>query len=144
MRKIVRRVVEFQCDVCKTVYGSAKKAYNCERRVIEKKKFKKGDRVVGLEEHHCSQKERNFIPRGVVKKISGLEPMDYEYSLKWLGGALLDSHVRQYLVIYKCLCGENREHLYFSPELKKISRSLPIKGKHPGLDVLQKVFSKLY
>ncbi len=122
MRKIVRKVVTFQCELCKTEYKTRTGAMRCESQPLEleEKKFKTGDRVRGREQHTCDhhRKEKNFLPNGRIIEINGPVPMDEEYSNKWLGGELLHCHVYEYLVEYKCPCGKVRQHQFYSPELK--------------------------
>ncbi len=120
MRKIVRKVVTFQCGLCKTEYKTTREAKRCESQPLEEKKFKLGDRVKGREQHTCDhrRKEKNFLPNGRVIEINGPVLMDEEYSNKWLGGELLHCHVFEYLVGYDCFCGKARQHKFYSPELK--------------------------
>lgn len=122
MRTIEKRITLYECGVCKVKYSNKKEAQKCERRELEPKKFKKDDVVEGSEKHVCDhgRGDVNFTPRGTIVNITGPEVMDEEYSLKWLGGKLFNQHVRQYLVLYPCFCSKEREHLYYSVELKKI------------------------
>lgn len=120
MRKIVRKIIVFQCGVCKTEYKTIREAMRCENQPLEEKQFKLGDRVKGHEQHTCDhrRKEKNFLPNGRVIEINGPVLMDEEYSNKWLGGKLLHCHVYEYLVEYECPCGKVRQHKFYSPELK--------------------------
>ena len=122
MRKVVRKVVTFECKFCKTGYETIRAAMRCENQPLEEKKFKLGDRVGGREQHTCDhgRKEKYFLPNGRVIKINGPVLMDEEYSVKWLGGELLYYHVYEYLVEYDCPCGMVRQHQFYSPELKLI------------------------
>ena len=122
MRRVVRKTVVYICGVCRTEYGTAKQAKNCETRPLENKKFKLGDFVGGREKHTCDRRSKNndFFPKGRIIKIVGPQLVDKEYSAKWLGGELRGSHVFMYEVEYKCPCGAIRSHRFYSPELKLV------------------------
>lgn len=114
--------MEYECGVCKTTYDKKDEAQKCENKPVEIKLFKKGDRIKVGYEHTCNQKNKDFIPRGMVIEILGPEPMDEDYSHRCLGSKLFNWHAYQYVVEFKCLCGEIRQNAFFSPQIKKISR----------------------
>ena len=123
MKKITKKVTVFRCEKCKTDYETAREAIKCEGYPTENRVFKKGDWVKGKEQLTCDYeaKDRGFLPIGKVVKVVGPEPMDYEYSVKWLRGELLNSHVFVYEVVYKCICGQERRHIFYSPELSLLN-----------------------
>ena len=125
MKKIVKRVVTYKCDICRTEYGKAGDAKKCEKRSLEVKVFIKNDRVSNIEPRTCSIHDKNYIFRGKVVRIVGPMASDFECEVKWLGAVLerVNSHVFHYQVKFKCPhCKEVRENRYFAPELKKLSR----------------------
>jgi len=123
MKKITRKVSVFRCETCKTDYKTMRQAIRCEGYPLERKKFKRGDWVRGKEQHVCDHKvkDREFLPIGKVVSVIGPELMDYEYSVKWLGSKLLNSHVFVYEVAYKCICGKDQRHRFYSLELSLLN-----------------------
>jgi hypothetical protein len=120
MRKIVKQVVVYRCKICRTDYKTIRGAMKCEALPVEPKKFKIGDEVKSRGLHVCdkARKEKYFLPKGRVVKITGPALIGWEYS--WLGREFLNQHVYQYVVEYKCPCGEIREDEFYFPQLKLI------------------------
>lgn len=124
MKKVIEKIVWYQCSVCKTKYRKLSDARECEAKTLEEKKFKIGDQVTNIEPRLCSRKNmRLYKFKGEIIKLIGPLCPDFEYEVKWLGGdsKRLDSHIWQYEVKYICpLCGRQKTTVYFTPELKKI------------------------
>lgn len=119
MRTIRRQVVSYQCGTCKTKYSSKRAAQRCERRELEEKHFKVGDRVKALEVRTCAL-GRNYTARGVITEVVGPCPSDEEYELKWLGGKRLNYHVWEYTLAVRCPhCKRTQKVRYYAPELKR-------------------------
>ncbi len=122
MKKIVvetKRTVQYQCEVCKTLYKTPAQAKKCEARPVEKKKFRVGQLVRALEVRVCHNRGEYFAI-GKVIKIRRPELPDYEYECKWLGGekTRLNSHVRLYEIEFICpRCGKIKDAIYYAPEL---------------------------
>ena len=123
MRTIIQRTRYYQCEICETKYKDKSQAQKCEQRKLENREFKNGDRVTSVEPRHCYiNKPYNF--RGVVVKVIGPMPSDYDYECRHLGGKgqRLYSHVFQYEVEYICpVCLEVKRARYYGPEIKKIT-----------------------
>ncbi|MEK7627061.1 MAG: hypothetical protein AAB397_00565 [Patescibacteria group bacterium] len=125
MRKIIERKVFYQCSQCKKKYTNKTKAFRCERRTLEEKIFKIGDRVQNIEPRTCMTTKKQYIFSGRVTKIVGPNPSDYEYEMKWLANKKerLNAHVFMCQIKFPCPhCKEIREERYYAPELKLISR----------------------
>lgn len=117
--KVRKKVVKtYHCDVCNTGYQSAKKARECDKRPVEVLVAGIGDSVRITEKRTCWKNSgKPYVAEGVITEITPPQPCDEEYELKWLGGNRLGTHVRQYLVHYKCpRCDEMRHHPVFAPE----------------------------
>lgn len=123
MKKFVKKIILYQCSICKTKYSKASEAKKCETRILEEKKFKIGDLVENIEPRICcGMDDRPYKFKGKIVKIIGPLPPDEEYEIKWLGGdsKRLNSHVWQYEVEYICpRCKEKKSHRYYTPEIKK-------------------------
>jgi len=119
--KTVRKVVtSYHCNICNTKYTTPKKAAQCDARGREAPVASIGDRVRINEKRGCAYDwNKKYVAEGVITKISGPLPPDYEYEVKWLGGSSqrLNSHVLEYLVTYTCPhCQQVREHPVYAPE----------------------------
>ena len=111
MKKITKKVIMFQCDICRTEYDKVSDAQECEKKAIEIKKFTKGDQVSNIVARICKKTSKSYTFKGVIVKIIG--PMASDYY----------GHLFQYQVKFKCpQCKEISEARYFAPELKKINR----------------------
>lgn len=126
MKRIIKKIIQYQCSACKTIYPQADQAKACEERILEEKRFKVGDLVKNIEPRICTMGPRNktYTFKGKVIKIIGPVPSDYEYEAKWLGGnpKRLNSHVFIYEIEYICPhCKEKRLVRYFAPEIEKIN-----------------------
>jgi len=120
VRVIVKKIRLYQCSVCRTKHNSAKAGRACEAKVVEPRIFRKGERVRALEHRTCGR-GKNFVCKGVVKKILGPEPSDSDYESRHLGGARerLSAHVFRYIVRYRCPhCKKIKEACYYAPELR--------------------------
>jgi len=125
MRRVVEKSVSYRCSRCRTKHTNKRDALRCERMPVEAKTFKIGSRVENVEKRTCARGQKQYTFSGVVTKIIGPEPPDFEYEVKWLGGRpeRLSSHVFLYQVKFRCPhCKEVREERYYAPELKQISR----------------------
>lgn len=125
MKKIVKKVVYYQCQTCLTDYSKAAEARRCDRRITEKKLFSVGDRVRGLKPCVKEKRQRQYEFQGKVVRIIGPQRADYEYEEKWLGAKLerLKSHVYQYEVEFHCpKCQEKNGDVFYAPELRAIKR----------------------
>lgn len=123
MKKITRKVTLWRCAICKIDYKRKSDAEKCERKPIEKREFKIGDRVTNCMEPRLCPGKGTYRFKGRIIRIFGPQPPDEDYENRWLGGKRdrLDSHVFLYEVRFKCpKCGEIREESYFAPELEKI------------------------
>lgn len=140
-RKVPARVsVTYQCITCKTTYRSKHKAQECEKRVLEIKRFVVGETVRNIELRTCCSnlivKNRNYHFEGTVINIVGPMPSDYEYECKWLGGKpdRINGHVYQYEVKYVCpVCNQLKTALYHALELKSLSVDKKF-GPYSGLE----------
>ncbi len=123
MKKIVKATILWQCEICKTEYTKKSDAEKCEAKPIEKKKFKLGDLVRVKEKRTCFKSEKPYICEGVIVKIIGPEPPDFEYEVKWLGSQSerLNSHVFWYEIGYICpRCNKPKRVRYYAPEIEKV------------------------
>jgi hypothetical protein len=112
-------VTRYICDICNTKYATPKKAAQCDARGVETPVAKIGDSVHLKEQRQCASTSKKYFAEGIITKVSGLLPPDYEYEVKWLGGSpqRLNSHVLQYVVTYTCPhCNQTREHPVYAPE----------------------------
>ncbi len=131
MKKIVKQIparisTTYRCEVCKTKYGTAKKAKECENRILEAQRFRVGDRVFNLEARCCNIGSKYFRVKMTVVKILGPMLPDYEYMVKWLGSYGLNGHIFQYEVEYTCPnCRKKHGHLYYTPEICKLRGEIP-------------------
>ena len=119
-------IVSYACMVCRTKYSNKKEAAEREKKPLEPRTFKLGDRVSNIEPRMCAgPKEKPYIFKGTITKISGPEAPDYEYEIKWLGGKRerLNSHVFYYEVSYTCPnCNKKTKASYYAPELKRLQK----------------------
>lgn len=136
MKTIRRRIpartkVFYQCQTCGTKYGNKAKARECEKRILEFKKFSIGERVRNLEKRTCgiiasgspalTRKSPHYYFEGIVIKIIGPQVSDYYYECRYLDGKpdRLNGHVYQYEVQYVCpVCDQLKTALCYAPELK--------------------------
>lgn len=122
MKKIVRTVTEYMCEVCRTRYKSIIVAHKCEARKTEERFFKKGDWVTNIEDRECAVVNWHYRFRGQIVRVLGPQAPDEEYEDKWLGGRGLDLHVFQFEVRFRCPCCQKMQTaLYYSPELRRIN-----------------------
>lgn len=113
-----RTVTSYQCEKCKTRYGSPKKALKCEAMPVEKKYFKIGNLVSLRELNTCGTYGKDYRLKGRIKKIIGPTLPDEEYNLKWLQNRLARLHVFQYEVHWKCpYCNQPNSGLFYGMEL---------------------------
>lgn len=143
MKKITRTIPErtttsYQCEKCKTKYGSLKRALKCEAMPVEKKSFEVDDQVSWREQNTCSAYGKNYRLKGKIKKIIGPILPDEEYNLKWLQGRLAGLHVFQYEVYWKCkYCHQPNSGLFYGIELiLKTQNGMPNKRAKQGLNKL--------
>lgn len=139
MKRIVKKTVSYECNICKTTYKNPVEAKKCETRIIEEKKFEIGDSVKNIEPRSCGIYHKPYHFQGKIVKIHGPIASDYEYEVKWLGGKRVHWHVFQYEVKFNCPhCNEKRNEFYYTPELKtakttdktdKIAKNLGAKRK---------------
>lgn len=120
---VIRRrriIIDYLCHRCKTPYETQEEAEECARQPVEKRKFKKGALVTWREPAICNHRarDRTFRIKANVVKISGPKPRDEEYDNKWLGGAQRGKHVREYTVVFPCICGFPREMVLYADELE--------------------------
>lgn len=121
MKRIVKRTIAHQCGICKTRYPNKKEAMQCERMPVEKRKFRVGDIVNVHEERQCLTHQRYYrVRKAKVIGIFGPQSFDYEYTVKWLGGRGVGTHVYQYEVAFlRACCKDVHTHLYYAPEIQK-------------------------
>ena len=125
MKRIVKKVVSYQCSICKTEYPAIREAKKCEGRFAERKIFRAGDKVKNIEPRACNKNHKQYCFKGTVIKIHGPKPADYEYEAKWLGGKRTNWHVFHYEVKFTCpMCKEERSELYYAPELLRLRENL--------------------
>lgn len=125
MKTIIRRIParisrSYKCETCGTTYASKKRAQECEKRILEKRKFKEGDLVNNIKPRFCCDKPYFF--GGEVVKILGPMPSDEDYENRHLGGRSerVNGHVFMYEVSYICPhCLNLKSVRYYGPELKK-------------------------
>lgn len=121
MKRVVTKTVSYECGICKKRYKNSSEAKKCETRIVEKKKFRIGNKVQNLEPRTCGMNHKPYRFNGKVIKIYGPIVSDYEYEVKWLGGKRINWHVFQYEVKFICPhCKEERSELYYAPELKTV------------------------
>ena len=112
MKRIVRRFVNYRCDVCRTDYDRAKDARKCEQRGVEEKKFHLGSRVRSTEKRACHFGD-DYVCEGRIAKILGPVPYDPEVLLKGYGVADSGNHVFMYVIAYTCpVCGQEKHAIY--------------------------------
>ncbi len=122
MKKIVREIVSYRCEICATDYPSRKTALECEQRRLEVKQFKIGDMVQSVESHVCGFSHKLHRPTGHIHKIEGPLPSDDDTELRWLGGQpdRINGHVFLYHIRYACgRCGRKKETQFWAPEIRK-------------------------
>lgn len=121
-----KTVRSYQCETCKTRYSSKTKARECEKRVLEIRRSAVGDRVSNIEPRTCGTVGKgniNYHFDGIIIKVVGPNPADYEYEVRWLGAQddRVNGHIYQYEVRYVCpVCNKLRTALYYAPELKSL------------------------
>ena len=126
MQKQVREVAVYICEVCNTEYASKSSALACEKKPVEKKKFRVEDRISNVEPRMCGRNA--YVFKGRVTRISGPFPPNEEYENKWLSSAInhmerINSHVFLYEVEFICpVCRMKKTARYYAPELKLVSR----------------------
>lgn len=106
MKKIVtvaKRIIRYQCEVCKTPYKTPAQAKRCEARPVEEKKFRVGQTVCSVQPRYCTNR-KPYDAKGEVVKI--WRPQSPE-------------HARQYEISFICPhCGKRKGALYYAHELK--------------------------
>lgn len=111
-----RTEVRYQCSVCKKVYDTESEAKWCEEAPVEKKRFKRGDKVSG--EHMCKISPGRWLRKGkfvgVITKVKFVSPIELR---EWqIGGG---KHVYECYVTYICsFCKEKSYRLVFASALK--------------------------
>ncbi|MEK7580606.1 MAG: hypothetical protein AAB465_03310 [Patescibacteria group bacterium] len=127
MRKIIRQEVSYRCGICKTDHSSKAAAMKCEKRQVELKKFRLGEKVTNIVYRCCnpgdtSQKSKYYF-KGKIIKIIGPSLLDED---TWCR-VCYDTdktyrHIFEYEVAYTCpRCHIKKTALYYSWELKSIS-----------------------
>ena len=120
MKKIVKKipahtVVSYQCSVCKYVYDTEIEAKECEESLVEKKRFKRGDKVSGR--RACAFSSDQFRMRkyvGVITKVKLVSPS--ELHERQIGGS---EHVYECYVTYTCsFCKKKSYVLTYACALK--------------------------
>lgn len=91
MKRIVRKVVTYQCSVCRTEYTNKKEATACEKIPIQKPQFKKGDTAWFTDVRTCCS--GYYYPTMKVVRIIGPAKSDHSE----LGG-----HLFIYRTRYRC------------------------------------------
>ncbi len=114
-----RRVIRYQCEVCKVKYRTEKQAINCEKRKLEPRQFSLLQTVWFVEPRQCG----NSLYKAKCQVVKIIGPMlpDEDYENRHLGGnpARKNSHVFQYEVEFVCpFCSEKKRARYFTPELR--------------------------
>lgn len=117
-----RTVVSYQCETCGTKYPRKLSAIGCEKRKLETKVFKLGERVKNTTARQCHN-GKNYYFEGVVIGVRGPVPSDDEYEILILGGKKerMNNHVYQYEVEYVCpVCQNIKTALLYAPQLKSM------------------------
>lgn len=120
-----RTEVSYQCETCKSQYSTAKKAFACEKRTLEKKRFEKGQEVVIIGLRACSVGNPSYRAHGVVNRVVGPVLPDMDYEIRQMGGNLqrMNSHVWEYIVCWDCpYCKEEQRLKFYAPELVKFKK----------------------
>lgn len=120
-----RTEVGYQCEICGTEYRTADEAVRCEKRNLEEKSFKVGQKVSARELRRCQLASRPYKACGVVKMVLGPILPDRDYEIRHLGGApqRMNSHVWHYIVWWKCPhCEKIKQHVFYAPELKAVEK----------------------
>lgn len=118
-----RASTSYQCSVCGVRYTNKKDAKKCDKKEVEKRSFKIGDRIRVLEPRTCQRGDHYYVRNAKVVKVVGPMPSDFEYECKWLDGKRerINSHVFGYKIRYRCpICKKIRTEFYYAPELEKI------------------------
>ncbi len=102
MKRVVKKTVVYLCGVCRQEYRSARAARACERAGVEKKAFKKGDRVrVRCGERTCTR-GHEYVCHGAIRRVLGPLPYDAEIFLKGFG--VPDAGLHKFLYEIPCDC----------------------------------------
>lgn len=119
MKKEVKKIITYRCEVCGARYSLPSKALRCQKRPIEKQVFQIGDRVIGRELRTCVS-GKSYRPRGIILEIKRPQLPDEEYENKWLGGKSdrKRSHVLVYIFQFRCPhCKQEHAMPFYAPEL---------------------------
>ncbi|MEK7608328.1 MAG: hypothetical protein AAB495_02010 [Patescibacteria group bacterium] len=129
LKKIVQRIVWYQCEVCKTRHPSKKEALRCEKKPVEEKIFSLGD-TVQLNRfvycHNLQHPSQKFRAVGRIVRVRKPEPADEDYENRYLGGKRerKQSHVLSFEIKYKCpFCKKEKDALCLTPEMELVKKN---------------------
>jgi hypothetical protein len=100
MRKIVKKIVVYRCETCRTDYDRRSDALKCERSGVEKRAYRKGDLVRTRAQCPCGQR---FAIVGFILKVTGPYAAGPESLLKARGLKPGTGHLYLYQV-EACRC----------------------------------------
>jgi len=123
MKKIVKKIVRYQCSICEKNHKTEIKAKKCESLPIEKQKFKKGLAVQSVTTRICwiHLKAMPGTISGKIIRIIGPMPPRKTYKFSRLDDRkTIHSHTMQYEVEYRCpVCNNKERACYSALELKR-------------------------